>query len=106
MPRVVGAGPGHGRHLEVIKEVKLPSPSVWGAVCPFQECLLPWWLCCCRARDRGTGAICALKKVKLDKEREGFPLTSVREINILLSLDHPNIVNVSEVRGVAGSQKS
>ena len=37
-----------------------------------------------RARDRVTGEICALKKVKLDKERDGFPLTSVREINILL----------------------
>lgn len=54
-----------------------------------------------RARDRETGAICALKKVKLDKERDGFPLTSVREINVLLSLSHPCIVNVSEV--VVGS---
>lgn len=54
-----------------------------------------------RARDRETGAICALKKVKLDKERDGFPLTSVREINVLLSLSHPSIVNVSEV--VVGS---
>jgi len=39
--------------------------------------------------------------VKLEKERDGFPLTSVREINILLSLSHPSIVNVSEV--VVGS---
>ncbi|PSC74284.1 cyclin-dependent kinase G-2-like isoform X1 [Micractinium conductrix] len=50
-----------------------------------------------RARDRDTGEICALKKVKLEKERDGFPLTSIREINILLSLNHPHIVNVSEV---------
>lgn len=50
-----------------------------------------------RARDRETGEICALKKVKLEKERDGFPLTSIREINILLSLNHPHIVNVSEV---------
>lgn len=50
-----------------------------------------------RARDRETGEICALKKVKLEKERDGFPLTSVREINVLLSLAHPSIVNVSEV---------
>ncbi|KAL4517200.1 hypothetical protein Ndes2437B_g06807 [Nannochloris sp. 'desiccata'] len=54
-----------------------------------------------RARDRETGQICALKKVKLEKERDGFPLTSVREINVLLSLAHPSIVNVSEV--VVGS---
>jgi hypothetical protein len=37
----------------------------------------------------------------MDKQRDGFPLTSVREINILLSLRHENIVNVSEV--VVGS---
>ncbi|KAL6779722.1 CDKH1 [Auxenochlorella protothecoides x Auxenochlorella symbiontica] len=54
-----------------------------------------------RARNSETGEICALKRVKLDKERDGFPLTALREINILLSLRHPNIVNVSEV--VVGS---
>lgn len=54
-----------------------------------------------RARDRKTGEIVALKKVKMEKEREGFPLTSLREINILLSLHHPSIVDVKEV--VVGS---
>ena len=53
----------------------------------------------CRARDKETGHIVALKKVKMDKEKEGFPVTSIREINILLSFHHPNIVDVSEVRG-------
>ena len=50
-----------------------------------------------RARDSATGRVVALKKVKMEKEKEGFPLTSLREINILLSLRHPNIVNVTEV---------
>lgn len=50
-----------------------------------------------RARERSTGRIVALKKVKMEKEKEGFPLTSVREINILLALRHPNIVTVFEV---------
>ncbi|AQK72400.1 hypothetical protein ZEAMMB73_Zm00001d017128 [Zea mays] len=52
-----------------------------------------------RVRDKKTGEIVALKKVKVDKEngREGFPLTSLREINILLSFDHPSIVDVKEV---------
>lgn len=63
--------------------------------------LSPFFLLFFRARDKETGEICALKKVKLEKERDGFPLTSVREINILLSLAHPSIVNVSEV--VVGS---
>jgi len=50
-----------------------------------------------RARDKRSGEVKALKKVKMEKEREGFPMTSLREINILLSFKHPNIVNVSEV---------
>ncbi|XP_068655686.1 cyclin-dependent kinase G-2-like isoform X2 [Aristolochia californica] len=54
-----------------------------------------------RARDMKAGEIVALKKVKMAKEREGFPLTSLREINILLSFHHPSIVDVKEV--VVGS---
>ncbi|KAL3511414.1 hypothetical protein ACH5RR_030815 [Cinchona calisaya] len=54
-----------------------------------------------RARDKKTGEIVALKKVKMDREREGFPLTSLREINILLSFHHSSIVDVKEV--VVGS---
>ncbi len=30
-------------------------------------------------------------------DKDGFPLTAIREINVLLSFHHPNIVNVSEV---------
>nr|TKW09298.1 hypothetical protein SEVIR_6G085400v2 [Setaria viridis] len=37
----------------------------------------------------------------MEKEREGFALTSLREINILLSFHHPSIVDVKEV--VVGS---
>jgi len=50
-----------------------------------------------RVKDKKTGEIVALKKVKMDREREGFPLTSLREINILLSFDHPSIVDVKEI---------
>ncbi|KAJ0976983.1 hypothetical protein J5N97_012457 [Dioscorea zingiberensis] len=50
-----------------------------------------------RARDRKTGEIVALKKVKMEREREGFPITSLREINILLSSHHPSIIDVKEV---------
>jgi len=50
-----------------------------------------------RARDKETNQVVALKKVKMDKEKDGFPLTSIREINILLSFSHPNIVDVREV---------
>ena len=40
------------------------------------------------------GQIVALKKLKMEKEREGFPITSLREINMLLKSEHPNIVHV------------
>ncbi|XP_043723877.1 cyclin-dependent kinase G-2-like isoform X2 [Telopea speciosissima] len=50
-----------------------------------------------RAKNKKTGEIVALKKVKMEKEREGFPLTSLREINILLSFHNPSIVDVKEV---------
>ena len=36
----------------------------------------------------------ALKKLKMEKEKEGFPITSLREINTLLKSHHPNIINV------------
>ena len=41
----------------------------------------------------------ALKKVRTDNEREkeGFPITAVREIKILRQLQHPNIINLKEI---------
>ncbi|KAH0567199.1 hypothetical protein KQX54_007572 [Cotesia glomerata] len=54
-----------------------------------------------RARDKRTGDIVALKKLKMDREKEGFPITSLREINTLLKAQHPNIVTVREI--VVGS---
>lgn len=39
----------------------------------------------------------ALKKVRLENEREGFPITAVREIKILRELDHLNIVKLLEI---------
>lgn len=51
-----------------------------------------------RARCKASGAIYALKKLKLEQCPDGFPQTSVREMNVLLSLSHPKIVNVAEVR--------
>jgi cell division cycle 2-like protein len=47
------------------------------------------------------GEIVALKKLKMEREREGFPITSLREINTLLKAKHENIVHVREI--VVGS---
>ncbi|KAM3828614.1 cyclin-dependent kinase 10 isoform 1-T2 [Vipera latastei] len=50
-----------------------------------------------RARDTQTGEIVALKKVRMDKEKDGIPISSLREITLLLKLQHPNIVELKEV---------
>ncbi|KAJ2415911.1 hypothetical protein H4218_003002 [Coemansia sp. IMI 209128] len=50
-----------------------------------------------RARDRTTGDIVALKHLKLDQERNGFPITALREIHTLLLAKHTNIINVREI---------
>jgi cell division cycle 2-like len=54
-----------------------------------------------RARDIETDEVYALKQVKLGGEREGFPVTALREMSLLLALRHPNIVHVREI--VVGS---
>lgn len=50
-----------------------------------------------RARDKESGEIVALKKLKLNPENGGFPVTSLREIHALMTIKHPNIVNVREI---------
>ncbi|CAI9551022.1 unnamed protein product [Staurois parvus] len=39
----------------------------------------------------------ALKKVRLDNEKEGFPITAIREIKILRQLNHQSIINMKEI---------
>ncbi len=56
-----------------------------------------------RARCLESGRVVAIKQVKLDANTSyiGFPLAALREINILLTLRHPNIISVAEM--VVGS---
>ncbi|KAM4758356.1 cyclin-dependent kinase 11B isoform 5-T5 [Cyanocitta cristata] len=54
-----------------------------------------------RAKDKKTDEIVALKRLKMEKEKEGFPITSLREINTILKAQHLNIVTVREI--VVGS---
>lgn len=53
-----------------------------------------------RARDTANDEIVALKKVRMDEEfkKSGFPISALREITLLLSLNHRNVV---DLRGVA-----
>jgi len=50
-----------------------------------------------RARDKQTGDIVALKKLKLDEEKYGFPITALREVNALMLCRHDNVVGIREV---------
>ena len=44
-----------------------------------------------------TKNLVALKKIRMEGERDGFPITAVREIKLLQSLKHANVVNLQEV---------
>ncbi|KAK8805586.1 hypothetical protein WA158_002242 [Blastocystis sp. Blastoise] len=50
-----------------------------------------------KAINSETNEVVALKKIRLDLEEEGIPSTALREISILKSLEHPNIVRLIEV---------
>jgi cell division cycle 2-like protein len=51
-----------------------------------------------RARDIETGEIVALKRLKLERETDGFPITSLREVTTLMAArEHPNVVRLREV---------
>ena len=50
-----------------------------------------------RARNMRTREIVALKQIKMLKCMEGFPITTLREVSLLLQLKHENILNVHEV---------
>ena len=45
----------------------------------------------------GKPEIVALKKILMDNEKEGFPITAIREIMILKRLNHKNILRLIEI---------
>ena len=50
-----------------------------------------------KARNRVSGELVALKKIRLEAEDEGIPSTAIREISILKELQHPNIVRCAPI---------
>ena len=50
-----------------------------------------------KARNRETGRYVALKRIRMEGERDGFPVTAMREIKLLQSLRHNNIVRLHEM---------
>ncbi|PIA52158.1 hypothetical protein AQUCO_01000202v1 [Aquilegia coerulea] len=57
------------------------------------------------AREIKTGEIVALKKIRMDNEREGFPITAIREIKILKKLHHDNVIKLKEIVTSPGPEK-
>ena len=39
----------------------------------------------------------ALKKIRMDNEKEGFPITAIREIKLLKRLDNENVITLKEI---------
>ena len=50
-----------------------------------------------KARNNTTNALVALKRVRMEAERDGFPVTAMREIKLLQSLRHDNVVRLHEM---------
>jgi len=50
-----------------------------------------------KGKNKKTGEIVAMKKIRLESEDEGVPSTAIREISLLKELQHPNIVCLQDV---------
>lgn len=59
-----------------------------------------------KARHKKTRKYVALKKVLMDNEKEGFPITALREIKILQLLKHENVVNLIEICRTKANQSN
>ncbi|XP_054716977.1 cyclin-dependent kinase 12-like [Uloborus diversus] len=96
--------PRHKRHLKILNKEnddcdRTPSwgercVDVFDIVCQIGEGTYGQVY---KAKDKDTGQLVALKKVRLENEKEGFPITAVREIKILRQLNHQSIVNLMEI---------
>ena len=51
-----------------------------------------------KARDRLSGEVVALKKIRLEADDEGVPSTAIREISLLKALRHPNVVALKDIQ--------
>ncbi|KAF7875050.1 hypothetical protein EAF04_002222 [Stromatinia cepivora] len=50
-----------------------------------------------KAKSRKTGMVVALKKILMINEKDGFPITALREIKTLKLLSHTNVLSLEEM---------
>ena len=50
-----------------------------------------------KARSKKRGNVVALKKILMHNEKDGFPITALREIKLLKQLDHINVLKLEEM---------
>jgi len=50
-----------------------------------------------KGADKITGEVVALKRINIEQEENGFPITAIREIKILCAMNCPNIVKLKEI---------
>jgi serine/threonine protein kinase len=50
-----------------------------------------------KCRDKVSGCILALKKINILNPHDGFPLNTIREINLLRSIRHDNIIGLRAI---------
>jgi serine/threonine-protein kinase BUR1 len=56
-----------------------------------------------KAKYRPTDRVVALKRILMHNEKEGMPVTALREIKILKALKHPNVVELLDMFVVRGA---
>jgi cyclin-dependent kinase 12/13 len=87
---VAMAGKAWGsRSVEIFEKVEQVGEGTYGQVY--------------KARNKESGEVVALKRVRMDNEKEGFPITAIREIKILKILNHKNVVRLKEIVTSKGS---
>ena len=90
-----------------VKSAAIPTPPELVALRQAQRCIESFKIITqvgegtfgqvYKAQDLKTEEMVALKKIRNDQMREGFPITALREIKILRQLRHDNIVNLKEI---------
>lgn len=56
-----------------------------------------------KARNNATGNLVALKRIRMEGEKDGFPVTAMREIRLLQGIDHANVLKLHEMMVSKGS---